>query len=462
MLALLIIPGIFLVILPLLPDNWLKPAFVAMAFSDLLLALFVLAPGESIDVAWWPQLGLNFALGVSRYNQPLLWLNGLVLLSSALATKAGKAWSPLSKGSIFWLSTAYLGVSLAFLSQNLLLYFVGFEMAVLPFFLLVRKDGGENRRQAAFYFLGFSAVAGMMLLAAVLSLVVRHVTGFYSNHSVPVGLQFVVYLLLLATWAIKTPLWPFHLWLPQTHGEASTPASMYLSGVALKVAPYGFLLFSHILPIASHRASPTLAMWGGITLLAGSLLALGQRDLKQTVAQSSIASMGYVMIALSLGTPAGDQAAVLVMVGHGLASPLLFWIAGEVEKVQGSRQLDDLPGLYRKDPFLVTFLSVAAFAYMGIPGLALFPGEFGVILVAFRHMPATLYLIGPGILVMAATWLRVLARARFGGRDQDSAISRLSFGRQGTGSGLWLTVPLLWVGLFPEWWIHLWHWGGLR
>ena len=462
MLALLIVPCLFLLILPFVPVRWLKLAFVTMASADFLLALFAMAPGEAIDLAWWPQLGLNFSLGVNHYNQPLLWLNGLVLLTSALAAGRENAWSPLSKGSIFWLSTAYVGVSLAFLSQNVLLYFVGFEMAVLPFFLLVRKDGGENRRVAAFYFLGFSAVAGMMLLAAVLTLVVHHVTGFQSQENLALWVQWAVYLLLLATWAIKTPLWPFHLWLPRTHGEASTPASMYLSGVTLKVAPYGFLLFSRLLPASSHHASPLLALWGGITLLAGSLLALGQKDLKQTVAQSSIASMGYVMIALSLGTPASDEAAVLVMVGHGLASPLLFWIAGEVEKVQGSRSLDDLPGLYRKDPLLVMFLTVAAFAYMGIPGLALFPGEFGVITVALKHAPATLYLIGPGILVMAATWLRVLARARFGSEEQVSASGDLSVRRFGSWGGLWLTVPLVLVGLIPEWWIHLWHWGGLK
>ncbi|PSR28144.1 MAG: NADH-quinone oxidoreductase subunit M [Sulfobacillus benefaciens] len=462
MLALLIVPCLFMIILPRIPATWLKPAFVTMALADLLLALGALAPGNVIHVAWWPQLGLNLSLGVTPYNQPLLWLNALVLLSSAWTANRGNAWSPLSKGSIFWLTVAYVGVSLAFLSQNVLLYFVGFEMAVLPFFLLVRKDGGENRRVAAFYFLGFSAVAGMMLLAAVLTLVVHHVTGFHANHPVSVPVQFVVYLLLLATWAIKTPLWPFHLWLPKTHGEASTPASMYLSGVALKVAPYGFLLFSGILPAARHQASPFLAVWGGITLLAGSLLALGQRDLKQTVAQSSIASMGYVMIALSLGTRAGDQAAVLVMVGHGLASPLLFWIAGQVQKIQHSRQLDDLPGLYRKDPLLVTFLTAAAFAYMGIPGLALFPGEFGVILVALKHAPLTLYLIAPAIVIMAATWLRILARARFGGTETDGSFDSLSAVRQESWSGLWLSVPLVLVGLIPEWWIHLWRWGGLR
>lgn len=454
MLALLLIPCIFMIVLPWIPHTWQHRAFVGVALLDLLVALGGLSPGQGIDLQWWPQIGLNFALGVTPYNRPLLWLNALVLLSSAWAGREA------SKGSIFWLVLAYWGVSLAFLSQNILLYFLGFEMAVLPFFLLVRKDGGDKRRVAAFYFLGFSAVAGMLLLSAVLTLVVHQVTNFHSGH-LPLSLQWGVYTLLLVTWAIKTPLWPFYVWLPKTHGEASTPASMYLSGVALKVAPYGFLLFSGMLRGAVHQASPLLAWWGAMTLLMGSLLALAQHDLKQTVAQSSIASMGYVMIALSLGTPAGNQAAVLVMIGHGLASPLLFWIAGRVSSLRGSRKLDELSGLYRQDPALVTWLTIAALAYMGIPGLALFPGELGVVLMVMTHDPMTLYLVIPGLLIMAATWLRILARARFGTESgPDLQLTRSPMvDRWG---GLWLGIPLILIGVAPAWWIHLWQWGGIR
>lgn len=451
MLLLLIVPCLFLIILPMLPKTAWRSGFIATAMIELAGALGGLHPGQSVNFSWWPSLGLNISLAVTPYNQPLIWLNGLVLLATAWTTR-----DP-SRESVLWLTFAFIGVTLAFFSQNLILYFLGFEMAVLPFFLLVRKDGGEGRRTAAFYFLSFSALAGMLLLSAVLSLTVRHITGF---GPVPISpaLQQIVYTLLLVTWAVKTPLWPFHLWLPRTHGEASTPVSMYLAGVALKVAPYGLLLFSGLLPQAVHQDQGFLALWGAITLLAGTLLALAQRDLKQTVALSSIASMGYVMIALSQGTALGRQAAILVMFGHGLASPLLFWITGRVQDVIGSRQLADLPGLYHKDPGVVRWMTLAAMAYMGIPGLALFPGEFGVIVAAFKQDPATLYLIAPAILIMAATWIRILARARFG---QAEPVGTTADPRSDRVGAWWLGIPLVLFGAVPAWWIHLWHWGGL-
>ncbi|PSR25599.1 MAG: NADH-quinone oxidoreductase subunit M [Sulfobacillus thermosulfidooxidans] len=450
MLSLLIIPLMFMIVLPWIPQPWQRYSFVSMALAEGMVAWMGLTPGQFIEVKWWSTLGLNWSLGVTRYNEPLLWLNGVVLLSTAWAQPL------ISKESLFWLSLADIGVTLAFLSQNLLGYFLGFEMAVLPFFLWVRKEGGIERRVAAFYYLGFSAVAGMFLLAAILVMVVHHVIGF-SAAPLPRSLQVMVYGLLLVTWAIKTPLWPFHLWLPRTHGQASTAASMYLSGVALKVAPYGLLLFSQLMPQIVHHIAPWLALWGAISLLIGSLLALAQRDLKQTIALSSIASMGYVLIALSWGTVWGNQIAILVMIGHGLASPLLFWVSGRIERALGSRNLDDLVGFYQQDPVLTIWLTLAAFTYMGIPGLALFPGEFGVVTVAMQHDRHLLYLIAPAILTMTATWLRILARARFGPVQPPTPSKASPSVRWG---GFWLGVPLLLVGLIPGLWIHLWQWGG--
>ncbi|AUW93131.1 NADH dehydrogenase [Sulfobacillus thermotolerans] len=453
MLLYFLIPWMFLILLPWLPQAKTRPLFIAMALSDTLQAIFGLSLGQSFHGSWWPSLGLNIALAVTPFSQPLLWLNGIVLLSIACTNQ-----SP-SRDSVFWLSLAYSGVSLAFLSRNLLLYFLGFEIAVLPFYLLVRKEGGTDRRAAALYFLAFSAIAGMFLLAATLTLVVHHITTF-DSHVVPRTLQFSVYGLLLVMWAIKTPLWPFHLWLPRTHGEASTPVSMYLSGVALKVAPFGFLSFSSMLAPAIHHASSLLALWGALTVLLGSLLALGQTDLKQTVAQSSIASMGYVLIALSFGTSLGNQAAILIMIGHGLASPLLFLVTSRIYDLIGSRQIQDMTGLYQKSPALVSWLTVGAFAYMGIPGLALFPGEFGVVMVALQRDPVILYLIIPAMLFMAATWLRVLARVHFGHLTRST--SNVSSRTGSVWSAAWLGIPLILIGIAPIWWTHIWNWGGLK
>ena len=448
LIALLIVPWVFLAGFVGVPPRYGQYGVIAMALAELGITVAGLKPGQWWSISWWPTLGLNFAVGVTSINLPLLWMNALVFLATVLAMKRP------SRDTVIWLTLAFWGVTVAFLSRNWLLYFLGFETAVLPFFLLVRKHGGAGRRTAAFYFLAFSGVAGMLLLSAVLYLARHHIT-VVGGGTLPLFQQQLVFRILLLAWAIKTPLWPFHAWLPRMHGEASTPVSMYLAGSALKVAPYGFLLFSGLLRGALQQADPFWTFWGAITLLVGSGLAFAQKDVKQTVALSSIASMGYVMMALASGTALGTEAAILVMVGHGLASPFLFWIVGRIQEVTGGRQLSDLTGLYRRDPATVRWLTLAALAYMGAPGLALFPGELGVLVSVYQRTPLALALVVPALVLMSATWVRILARARFGSGEPVATASGL-----GRGMGWVLGLPLLGLGLDPGWWIHVWQWGG--
>lgn len=436
---------------------WLTPramthtVFLTAAVLAFVTTIFFMPLGDGTSISWWPLLGLNIDLRVTPLNTPLLWLNAIVLLSTA--------WIAIRppKGQVTLLLLAALGVSLSFLSHNILLYFLGFEMAVLPFFLLVRRDGGDSRREAALYFLGYSALAGIFLLAGSLLLVTHHVTTFSATH-LSHSLQLSLYGILLVTWAIKLPLWPFHLWLPKTHGEAPTPVSMYLSGTALKVAPYGFILFTPLFAQASTTFRPALALWGAVTVVMGAILAFAQSDYKKMVAQSSVASMGYVMVALASGTPSGQELAILVMVGHGLASPLLFLTAHHIQKRLGTRNLDAIVGLYQKDPQLVRWITLGAFCYMGIPGLALFPGEFGIVVQTWQQAPITAAILLIGILVMAAVWIRVLARMRFGSPETHSP---LPVPPQEWLHPFLLGIPLVLLGINPHWWIQLWHWGGL-
>lgn len=430
--------------------RWTRPLFIAAAAASLVQSVVGVHPGATLTFAWWPDLGLDFAWAVNAYNLPLLWLNGVVLLATAWTDRSAGRGQPLL------LLFAAVGVTVSFLSENFLLFFLGFEMAVLPFFILVRRYGGDGRREAGFYFLGFSALAGIALLAGILWLLGFGLTSAASVRALTPTAQIIGYGLLLITWAVKTPLWPFHLWLPRTHGEASTPVSMYLAGVALKVAPYGLILIGSHLPAAVRVYHPGLAAWGAVNILLGAVLALAQTDLKQTVALSSISSMGYVMLALAPGTRLGYEVAVLVMVGHGLVSPLLFWVSNRVAGITGTRSLDGLTGLFHVSPGLARWLTLGALSYMGIPGLALFPGELGVLAAAWPTTRWVLVLVLPGILVTAAVWLRILARARFG--PPPPAFAEPPADRVGA---WWLAAPLLAFGMAPAWWVGLWHWGGI-
>lgn len=433
------------------PSSYARRLFLTGSSLLLLITLAALRPGMALNWMWWPALGLNLHLAVTPYNLPLLWLNAIVLMGTGWAMRAD------NKGQAILMTVAAAGVDLAFLAQNLLLYFLGFELAVLPFFVMLRRDGAAQRRQAAHYFLGFSAVAGVFLLAGILIAMSHGVSEFGAAHLTG-AVQLTLYAVLLVTWAVKTPLWPLHVWLPRAHGEAPTPVSMYLSGVALKVAPYGFLVASASMPEAMRQMAPGLALWGAVNVLIGTVLALVQRDLKQTVALSSIASMGYVMIALAWGTALGREVAILVMVGHGLVSPLLFWCSHRIEALAGSRQLDDLPGLWAKDGGVVRWLTLGALSYMGLPGLAMFPGEFGVLLAAWHASPFALWIVLPAMLLTAAVWIRVLARARFGAPSTPPDAPE-AFGPRWP--FYWLGIPLLALGLFPHMLTILWHWGAL-
>lgn len=433
----------------LAPSRHSRLVFLTGSVFVLAVTLAVLRPGLSLVWAWWPFLGLNIHLATTPYNLPMLWLNAIVLMAT------GWALSEENKEQAMLMILAAFGVNLAFLSQNLLLYFLGFEMAVLPFFVMLRRDGAEQRRTAAHYFLGFSAIAGMFLLAGILWALTHGVTYLKITHW-PMAVQLTLYSVLLVTWAIKTPLWPLHIWLPQAHGQAPTPVSMYLAGVALKVAPYGLLVTSTLMPEAVHRMAPFLALWGAVNALAGTILAMIQRDIKQTIALSSIASMGYVTIALAWGTPLGREVAILVMVGHGLVSPLLFWCSHRIEVVTGTRQLDQLQGLWARDSRVVRWLTLGALSYMGLPGLAMFPGEFGVLRTAWHS--ATIWLLLPSMLLMAAVWIRILARTRFGKAGNLSQTHQESSLRSPV---YWLGIPLLALGLFPQIWTIFWHWRGL-
>jgi len=374
------------------------------------------------SLTWIEALGLTYSLGVDGLSLPLLVLNGLLTGIALYSTDENLDRPRLYYALIFLLNA---GVSGAFLSQDLLLFFLFYELELIPLYLLIAIWGGQRRGYAATKFLLYTAVSGALILAAFLGVVfLSGATSFAYTEAVALASslsqtsQLLLLGALLIGFGIKIPLVPFHTWLPDAHVEASTPISVLLAGVLLKLGTYGLLRFGlGLFPEAWATVAPFLATWAVVSVLYGSLNAIAQRDMKKMVAYSSVGHMGYILLAVAAATPLSLAGSVLQMVSHGLISALLFLLVGVVYKKTGSRDLDVLNGLLNPErglPLIGSLMVVGAMASAGIPGMVGFISEFLVFRGSFPVFPAQTLLCMIGTGLTAVYLLILLDRAFFG------------------------------------------------
>ncbi|TAG88103.1 MAG: NADH-quinone oxidoreductase subunit M [Oscillatoriales cyanobacterium] len=384
---------------------------------------------------WIDVLGLNYNLGVDGLSLPLVILNAL-LTGVAIYSTDESIRRPRLYYSLILLITG--GVAGAFLAQNLLLFFLFFEVELIPLYLLIAIWGGERRGYAATKFLIYTAFAGIVLLASFLGTVwlsgassfdivgaigASHLQG---GSPLPLVRQIVLLAGVLLAFGIKIPLVPFHTWLPDAHVEASTPVSVLLAGVLLKLGTYGMLRFGlGLFPDAWAVAAPWLASWAVVSVLYGASCAIAQKDMKKMVAYSSIAHMGYILLASAAATPVSMLGTVLQMVSHGLISALLFLTVGVVYRKSGSRNLDVLRGLFNPDrglPMIGSLMILGVMASAGIPGLAGFIAEFFVFRGSLQVFPVQtlLCMIGTGL---TSVYFLIMVNRAFFGRLSDLVIS---------------------------------------
>jgi NAD(P)H-quinone oxidoreductase subunit 4 len=370
--------------------------------------------------AWVPGIGLDYALGVDGLSLPLVLINAALTLVSVVITRDIDKRPRIYFAMVLLISGAVNG---AFLSENLLLFFLFYELELIPLWLLVSVWGGVNRAYAATKFLIFTAVSGMLILGAFLGLAL--LTGSVDFSLTPVlserlamGGQLWLLGALLIGFGIKIPLVPLHNWLPDTHTQASTPVSVLLAGVLLKLGTYGMLRFGlQLFPEAWAKLAPALAIWAAISVLYGSLAAIAQTDMKRMVAYSSVGHMGYVLLAAAADTPVSLLGAVFQMVSHGLISALLFLLVGIVYRKTGTRDLEVLRGLLNPEkglPFTGSLMIVAVMASAGLPGMAGFISEFLVFRGSITVFPVATLLSMVGSGLTAVYFLLLVNRAFFG------------------------------------------------
>jgi NAD(P)H-quinone oxidoreductase subunit 4 len=386
-------------------------------------------------IPWIDTLGFNYKLGVDGLSLPLVILNCL-LTGVAIYSTDESIRRPRFYYSLILLITG--GVTGAFVAQNLLLFFLFFEVELIPLYLLIAIWGGERRGYAATKFLIYTAFSGIVLLAAFLGTVllsgassfdlVGAVGESHLEGALPLPLvrQIVLLAGVLLAFGIKMPLVPFHTWLPDAHVEASTPISVLLAGVLLKLGTYGMLRFGlGLFPEAWAVAAPWLASWAVVSVLYGASCAIAQKDMKKMVAYSSIAHMGYILLASAAATGVSLLGTVLQMVSHGLISALLFLTVGVVYRKSGSRNIDVLRGLFNPDrglPMIGSLMIVGVMASAGIPGLAGFIAEFLIFRGSLQVFPVQtlLCMIGTGL---TSVYFLIMVNRAFFGRLSDLVVS---------------------------------------
>ncbi|KEF41369.1 MAG: NAD(P)H-quinone oxidoreductase subunit D4 [Cyanobium sp. CACIAM 14] len=406
----------------------IRRAALALLVLQLLWSLRVLLAFDPADAglqlqesfAWVESLGLDYRLGVDGLAMPLVLINAALTLVSGICTRDLSQRPRLYFALLLVISGAVNG---AFMARNLLLFFLFYELELIPLWLLISIWGGANRSYAATKFLIFTAVSGVLILGAFLGLALF--TGQVDFSITPVttsqlgmGTQLVLLGALLIGFAIKIPLVPFHTWLPDAHTEASTPVSVLLAGVLLKLGTYGLLRFClGLFPEAWALLSPALAVWAAVSVLYGSLAAIAQRDMKRMVAYSSVGHMGYILLAAAAASPVSMLGAVFQMVSHGLISALLFLLVGVVYRKTRTRDLEVLRGLLNPErglPFTGTLMILGVMASAGMPGMAGFISEFLVFRGSMAAFPLATVLCMVGSGLTAVYFLLLVNRAFFG------------------------------------------------
>jgi len=379
---------------------------LATALADLALALVLLtqfslsASGFQFaeSVPWLPGFGINYTLGVDGISVFLLALNALLT-----AVALGASWGVVRSGDR---SREYLGLMLllstgmqgVFLATNLFLFYVFWELMLVPAYFLVGMFGGPRRAYAAIKFVLYTAVGSLLMLVGIIALGALVSQNAHQPFdldlttliqrgaaSLPAGTQIWLFLAFFAAFAVKSGLFPLHSWVPDTYGEAPVPVVVLVAGVMAKTGTYGFIRFNLTLfPQASRDLTGLMSALAVAGILYFALQALVAQDFKRLLAYVSISHMSVIILgAFALNTQ-GIEGGILQMVNHGIILAALFLIAGYVERRTGSRRLADFGGLATRLPWLATVFLIAALSALGLPGLNSFAGEFLAFLGAFQ------------------------------------------------------------------------------
>jgi NAD(P)H-quinone oxidoreductase subunit 4 len=392
--AIVLLPLVASLLIPVLPDKDGKRVrwyALGVGLADFVLMCYTFwkhydansATFQLVEkYAWVPQLGLSWAVSVDGLSVPLVLLAGLVTTLSIFA-----AWQVDLKPRLFYflmlvLYSAQIGV---FVAQDVLLLFIMWEVELIPVYLLVSIWGGQKRQYAATKFLLYTAAASIFILVAGLAMAL-YGGGNISFDMVelgmkdyPLGLELLLYAGLLIAFGVKLAVFPLHTWLPDAHGEASSPVSMILAGVLLKMGGYGLIRLNlELLSDAHVYFAPLLAMLGVVNIIYGGFNSFAQTNMKRRLAYSSVSHMGFVLLGIASFTDLGINGAMLQMISHGLIASVLFFLAGVTYDRTHTMAMKEMGNIGQAMPKVFALFTIGAMASLALPGMSGFASELSV------------------------------------------------------------------------------------
>jgi len=417
---------------------------------------FPLVRDDAVD--WIPSFGIRYELAMDGISMPLVLLTVLLLPLVLLGSWQGisRHWRAFTAANLL-LTTGMLG---AFLAFDLFVFYIFWEVMLVPMYLIIGIWGSDRRIYAAVKFFLFTLAGSLLMLVAILWLAWTYfdLTGQWTfsyelllELGLPAHMQMWLFAAFGLAFLIKVPVFPVHTWLPDAHVEAPTGGSVILAGVLLKLGTYGLLRFAMpLFPHASEAARPVLVGLGLIGILYGALVAWVQVDMKKLVAYSSIAHLGFVVLGLAAVDLLAWQGALIQMINHGLSTGALFLLVGMIYDRRHTKKFDDFSGLAAVMPWFAFFLVFSTLASVGLPGLNGFVGEFLILAGSYRELPLAAAIATFGVVFAAVYLMKLLHRTVWGPLSHEENKGLKDLNLREILAVAPLCVLMLWIGFAPN------------
>ena len=407
---------------------------------------------------WIPSIGAEYLIGVDGFSSLLILL--ATLMGSIAILSSWTAITTRVKEYYIFLLVLQTGMIGAFVSLDFLLFFLFWEVMLVPMYFLIGIWGSANRLYSAIKFFLFTLVGSVVMLLGILAVYFYHheVTGIYSfditrfhELNMPFELQWWVFLAFFLGFAVKVPMFPFHTWLPDAHTDAPTAGSVILAAVLLKMGTYGFIRFSlPILPEATRAAVPWVATLCIIGIVYGALVAMAQRDWKRLVAYSSVSHMGMVMLGMFALNAVGITGSIVQQINHGISTGGLFLLVGVVYERRHTREISEYGGLSKVMPGYAAIFLVMTMSSIGLPALNGFIGEILILQGIFVVNKMWAAFAATGIVLGAAYMLWLYQRTMFGTIDNPKNENLPDLNLREWATFIPLLILAVWIGLYPK------------
>lgn len=407
---------------------------------------------------WIPSIGAEYFLGVDGFSSLLVLLTTLMGMIAILSS-----WTAITervKEYYIFLLVLQTGMIGAFITLDFLLFFLFWEVMLVPMYFLIGIWGSDNRLYSAIKFFLYTLVGSVVMLLGILAVYFYQysVTGVYTfdvtqfhELNMPVDLQWWVFLAFFLGFAVKVPMFPFHTWLPDAHTDAPTAGSVILAAVLLKMGTYGFIRFSlPILPDATVSFVPLIAGLSIVGIIYGALVALSQSDWKRLVAYSSVSHMGLVMLGMFALTPVGITGSIVQQINHGISTGALFLIVGIVYERRHTREISEYGGLSKTMPVFAAVFLIMTMSSIGLPTLNGFIGEILILQGVFVVSKWWAAVAATGIVLGAAYMLWLYQRTMFGTIDNPKNEGLADLNVRELATFVPLIILAVWIGLYPS------------